>query len=210
MAYHRKEIPKEALMVLYLDEKKTPDEIGAIYGMVDNTVRANLRRLDIPVRSASESHYLAWCKPRKISTREQLVARNQRTLKGLPYDEYYREYFKSHRRQHAESDRRFQQHHKDREALHHREYNRRIRQEITELLGGKCSNPNCAVSGGMKDPRALQIDHVNGDGAKLRRGLNGLQSMYRQMLRDIKAGSKAYQLLCANCNWIKKFERDES
>lgn len=59
MANKRKEIPKEALTVLYLDEKKTCKEIGAIYGTTQNTVKANLLRLDIPVRSAKESHALA-------------------------------------------------------------------------------------------------------------------------------------------------------
>jgi len=34
-------------------------------------------------------------------------------------------------------------------------------------------------------------------------------SYYRFILNEIKAGSKDYQLLCANCNWIKKFEEKE-
>lgn len=59
MANKRKEIPKEALIALYLDEKKTCKEIGVIYGMTQNTVKANLLRLGIPVRSAKESHTLA-------------------------------------------------------------------------------------------------------------------------------------------------------
>jgi len=59
MANKRKEIPKDALITLYLDEKKTCKEIGVIYETTQNTVKANLLRLGIPVRSAKESHVLA-------------------------------------------------------------------------------------------------------------------------------------------------------
>src|SRR4051812_35160478 len=37
------------------------------------------------------------------------------------------------------------------------------------LLGGRCVSGTCAVPGGMADPRALQFDHVEGNGAARRR-----------------------------------------
>ena len=54
------------------------------------------------------------------------------------------------------------------------------------------------------DWRALQVDHKNGGGTRER---NRIQSMgiYRKVLKD----SSGYQLLCANCNWIKRYEREE-
>ena len=70
-------------------------------------------------------------------------------------------------------------------------------------LGGKC------VCCGFSDVRALQIDHVNGDGKKERRERR-IASLTRLALEDKAAGGHRYQLLCANCNWIKRWERDES
>lgn len=64
-------------------------------------------------------------------------------------------------------------------------------------LGDKC------VMCGIADPRVLQIDHINGGGNKERK-LGGHK--YRQ---KILAHLEDYQILCANCNWIKKFERNE-
>jgi hypothetical protein len=75
------------------------------------------------------------------------------------------------------------------------------RKEIIDLLGGKCSR--C----GFDDYRALQIDHVEGGG---RKEIESLKSSYLfHVIKEIKAGSKKYQCLCANCNWIKKWENKE-
>ena len=79
------------------------------------------------------------------------------------------------------------------------------RAEIFKLLGDKCSNPDCLVPGRCRDLRCLQIDHVNGSGSKERKRFNGHgPSFYKYVIKQIKAGSKKYQLLCANCNWIKR------
>lgn len=61
---------------------------------------------------------------------------------------------------------------------------------------------NCC---GFSDERALQIDHINGNGHKEREefGYVGLQ-------KRVLANPKEYQLLCANCNWIKRAEEGES
>ena len=73
-----------------------------------------------------------------------------------------------------------------------------LRKKVLMFLGGKCKR--C----GFEDVRALQIDHVNGGGAKEIRRL-GATSMYRRVFRH----PEEYQLLCANCNWIKREERGE-
>lgn len=86
-----------------------------------------------------------------------------------------------------------------------REYSRQKRAEVREsihsMLGLKCAR--C----GFDDPRALQIDHVNGGGRQeqVQNRLGGL-SRGKLILGKILAGSKEYQLLCANCNWIKRAE----
>lgn len=78
-----------------------------------------------------------------------------------------------------------------------------LRVKVLEKLGNKCSNPACQWlnadgSRGCIDSRCLQIDHVHGDGAKEQKGS---ETYYKKVLLD---DSGSYQLLCANCNWIKR------
>jgi hypothetical protein len=84
-------------------------------------------------------------------------------------------------------------------------YEQIARQKIIRLLGSKCSNVHC----GFSDPRALQIDHVNGGGVKQIREYQHHGNYYHTVLKLIESGSHDYQLLCANCNWIKRAERGE-
>jgi hypothetical protein len=79
----------------------------------------------------------------------------------------------------------------------------RTRAEILTLLGGKC------VKCGFSDIRALQIDHVNGGGVKHYKGRSSSIRYNKDILDEIKEGSGKYQLLCANCNWIKRYENGE-
>lgn len=77
------------------------------------------------------------------------------------------------------------------------EQNRReriAREEIIDALGGKCAE--C----GFADRRALQVDHVRGNGAEHRRKENH-NRYWRKILADLDSGD--YQVLCANCNWMK-------
>jgi len=68
-----------------------------------------------------------------------------------------------------------------------------------DMLGNKCAN--CGYD---TDIRALQIDHINGGGRKemIEIGTYGI-------LRNVINEEPGYQLLCANCNQIKRFENDE-
>jgi hypothetical protein len=70
------------------------------------------------------------------------------------------------------------------------------------ILGGKC------VRCGFQDIRALQIDHINGGGIKERKLLN-TKDFHRKVLKSLKNKENKYQLLCANCNWIKRSENKE-
>ena len=79
------------------------------------------------------------------------------------------------------------------------EKNRELRQQGITKLGGKC------IKCGFSDIRALQFDHINGGGKReLKR--TGTMTRYIAVLKD--NGTK-YQLLCANCNWIKKYDNNE-
>lgn len=80
-------------------------------------------------------------------------------------------------------------------------YVQRLRKEVYDLLGNKCIK--CGYIG-----LALQIDHVNDDGAKERKRFHCANATFlNHVLRKLKENSKEYQLLCANCNTEKEFER---
>lgn len=72
-------------------------------------------------------------------------------------------------------------------------------------MGGRCKN--C----GFSDERALQIDHINGGGVKEKKNVktNYNSFLLKQIQEDKEQFIKKYQLLCANCNWIKKAENKE-
>lgn len=78
-----------------------------------------------------------------------------------------------------------------------------IRARALVALGGRC------CSCGIDDPRVLQIDHVDGGGYREAQGLRG-STYLEHVITEVGQGSKAYQLLCANCNWIKRAERNET
>jgi hypothetical protein len=96
------------------------------------------------------------------------------------------------------------------ETLKKTSMNRRnkTRIKIFSLLGNRCANPyNLNHGDFLLDWRCLQIDHVNGDGHS--QGKKGHEMYMKKILKAIEAGSKDYQLLCANCNWIKRYENNE-
>ena len=76
-----------------------------------------------------------------------------------------------------------------------------IRMMALQKLGGVC------VICGFSDDRALQIDHIHGGGNKDRKQFNNQYDFLKDVLGD--SGEK-YQLLCANCNWIKRSEKNEN
>ena len=88
-------------------------------------------------------------------------------------------------------------------ALSHASLNvRRWRSAALAALGNKC------VHCGFTDLRAMQIDHINGGGRKERFDVFGTspRKLYKAVIND--DGNK-YQLLCANCNQIKRIEKGE-
>lgn len=88
-----------------------------------------------------------------------------------------------------------------------REKRNGYRIEVLEVLGNKC------VKCGFNDKRALQIDHVNGGGAKELRSKKlgySKKGYYRNVIESFLVKENKYQLLCANCNWIKKHVNNEN
>jgi hypothetical protein len=82
-----------------------------------------------------------------------------------------------------------------------RAYHDKLRKLVIEKLGGKC------VRCGFSDYRALQIDHVHGGGRKEAKAITNRKKFLLKVLLDEEG---VYQLLCANCNWIKRCENLET
>ncbi len=86
-----------------------------------------------------------------------------------------------------------------------REERMRLKRDVFSHYGSGV----CAVCG-FSDIRALQLDHVNHDGADQRRLVGRVRTaagttFYRWLRRT--GYPSGYQILCANCNWIKEWER---
>jgi len=75
-----------------------------------------------------------------------------------------------------------------------------LKETVHDKLGHSCSR--C----GFDDKRALQIDHVFGGGNQEHAEIKNPAKFYRKVLADEEG---QYQMLCANCNWIKRAENQE-
>ena len=74
----------------------------------------------------------------------------------------------------------------------------RVKMAAITALGGKCAR--C----GFLDWRALQINHINGGGSKEYRSRHA-EDIYKDVIRGTR---NDLELLCANCNWIHRFENN--
>ncbi len=85
---------------------------------------------------------------------------------------------------------------------------RRIKQMRSEIMDRL--NQHACVLCGFTDIRALQFDHRNGDGAEHRRQAGSGVKYLRSILAtsDHRLRTR-FQVLCANCNIIKREENNE-
>lgn len=75
-----------------------------------------------------------------------------------------------------------------------------LKEQIYKKLGYVC----CRC--GFADKRALQIDHINGGGNQDHAETKNHQKFLKKVIADTQG---LYQILCANCNWIKRIEQKE-
>ncbi len=83
-----------------------------------------------------------------------------------------------------------------------------LRNLVINKFGARCSSSDCRWinedgTRGCTSRECLQVDHVNGGGRKEKE--KGA-TLYRKVLRDAEG---MYQLLCSNCNWIKRERNGE-
>ena len=87
-------------------------------------------------------------------------------------------------------------------------YNRNHNQEIKKrvLIHYYGTDPPKCCHCGYADIRALTIDHIHGEGNKHRRSLTH-KNFYNWLIKN--KYPKGYQVLCMNCQFIKKWENEE-
>jgi hypothetical protein len=85
--------------------------------------------------------------------------------------------------------------------------NKKKRNKLKLKIVGHYSNGTMACNRcKFADIRALSIDHINGDGAKHRREVPGLQLYGWLETNNFPDG---FQVLCMNCQFIKRHENNE-
>src|ERR1051326_2595201 len=110
-----------------------------------------------------------------------------------------RSYSQTHRKQKAVYLQAWKKRNKDRVRETHLRWRRKRRRDLFKRLGNKCKH--C----GFSDPRALQIDHKKGGGLREIKSHTSYQTYLLTVWRNLRR----YQLLCANCNWIKRHVNEE-
>ena len=77
-------------------------------------------------------------------------------------------------------------------------YYAELREKVFDAYGRECLS--CGYD---EDTRALNIDHIVGNGIKEFKRYSS-HDFKRRVLREVNSG--LYQMLCANCNMIKGLE----
>ena len=85
---------------------------------------------------------------------------------------------------------------------------KRLRRLKLQVLGHYSPSLTCAHCG-FSDVRALSIDHIQGGGGKHTKEIHASGgSFYRWLSRNNYPSG--YQVLCMNCQWIKRVEKGET
>jgi len=132
----------------------------------------------------------------------------------INHPEWSKDYYQNHREEIKTQSKKWQANNHERwtkiRAKANKKYKIKLKNEIHQSLGGKCANPfNLPHPDWCNDSEVLQIDHVHGGGTKERSIYGRDLNYYRHILQQIKFGSKDYQLLCANCNFKKRYKNHE-
>lgn len=115
--------------------------------------------------------------------------------------EYHRAWYQKNRDRlrvyKRENMRRYRTKNPAKHAEQSRSAKRRLRSKLLITYGPKC------VGCGFTDTRALTLDHVKNNGNQERKSL-GERGVYQRALNASHASE--YQILCMNCQFIKRFE----
>ena len=90
-----------------------------------------------------------------------------------------------------------------------RAYQKKMNADLRAAIMARLNQFAC-VRCGFSDPRALQFDHINGGGRRHRQQVGSAAKFLRALLAlTSKELTAEFQVLCANCNFIKREENNE-
>lgn len=133
-----------------------------------------------------------------------------------------KKYYEEHKEERLEYARKYQEKHREQTRKYAREYRHRNRDLINKkrrhrrkeardaLLKKLSGDPPKCEKCKFSDVRALQVDHINAGGSEAKKtGWGGYPSLERILKLSTEEARKEYQVLCANCNAIKRVENKE-
>jgi len=115
-----------------------------------------------------------------------------------------REYHRTYRKERSQREPEFKEYIDRQRRFYMRKRLIVTKEKLLSEFGGRCKK--CDIA----DYRVLQLDHINGGGGKSRK--NGEFKSTRQFFKEVLSDPgkfQKYQILCANCNWIKRIENGE-
>lgn len=117
--------------------------------------------------------------------------------------QYFIDYYQKNKEERKRNQ--LEKYHKNPEAERKRarDTNRLVRIQLLDQLGGKC------IRCGFSDERALQFDHIDSDFKIDLKRFRSVYTMRRFYVENPIITKLKLQLLCANCNWIKRDEKSE-
>lgn len=123
-------------------------------------------------------------------------------------EQYNHTYYLAHKKEIKAKAKEYRETHRKANAVWHRQGRQREKERvISHYSNGTMACKRC----GFSDIRALSIDHIKGNGAKERRTIGmpkgGGDFFYRWLKKQNYP--EGYQVLCMNCQWIKRSENSE-
>jgi hypothetical protein len=85
--------------------------------------------------------------------------------------------------------------------------NRSYHKTRLEVIAHYSPDISCVKCGFKNHIAALSIDHIDGSGNEMRRNVKGHSQIYRWLKKN--EYPEGYQVLCMNCQFIKKHENNE-
>lgn len=110
----------------------------------------------------------------------------------------HEKYYDSHKAETKIRNKEYAVSHRPERSIYRKKYTWKVRCQVMKLLGGECRR--C----GMIDIRALQVNHINGDGHN--DAQNKTTLFYAHILKGLRSRDDL-ELLCANCNLIYEYEQ---
>ena len=141
-----------------------------------------------------------------LTTKEQIKERSRRYYLHHRVEvlERSNDYNKKHKKERTKYMKKWRGKNRERDSQNKKQRRESLKKQIFELLGKICIK--CKFS----DEKALEIDHIHGNGREERKKFRSCSITYlNHIFKELRAGSKDYQLLCANCNRIKEYENNE-